>query len=84
LLDTFKLSHGKYTFTKEFSQRHVVPLGSASAKSPFTLKLRLTATVVNSTTITGTIKATGGSCTTARAIKYTAKLAKNLPVAPGK
>ena len=81
---TFKLSHGRYTLTREFTQRHVVPLGSASAKSPFTLKLKITATVVNSTTITGTIKATGGSCTTAKAIKYTAKLNKSLPVAPGK
>jgi len=79
---TFKLTHARYAFTKKLTVRKLFILGSPA--KPFTLKVTLTATVAGSTTITGTLKATGGRCSTHRALPYTAKLNPKLPVAPGK
>ena len=79
---TLKLSHGQYGFSKSETQREASPLG---AKSPakFTLKAKVTGVLVNSTTIEGTAKVSGGPCTVAKPIPYVAKVDRTVPVAPG-
>jgi hypothetical protein len=77
-----KLSHGKYAFSKTAKEANTAPLGSAGVK-PFTLKVRITGTVLSPTKIAGTVTAKGGPCTTKLPLKYTAKPNPKLPVAPG-
>ncbi len=78
---TLKISHGKYGFSKTSKTQETTALGS-SAK-PFPLKVKITGTVVSPTSIKGTVKATGGPCTSKKPLKFTAKLDPKIPVAPG-
>jgi hypothetical protein len=75
-----KLSHGSYGFSTHVTQRGESLVGSTA--SSFTLKLKITGTVVNSTTIEGTIGAKGGRCTIGKPLSYTAKLNPQDPVGP--
>lgn len=79
---TLKLSHGKYGFSKSFTEHGVVPLGSEGVK-PFTLKVKIAATVTGPTAIAGTVKASGGPCKSKKPIVFKAKLDPKLPVATG-
>jgi hypothetical protein len=78
---TLKLSHGAYGFSKTVVQPDTSTLGGTA--KPFKLKVKITGSVLSSTKIVGTVKSTGGPCTTKKALKYTAKLDTKLPVAPG-
>jgi hypothetical protein len=78
-----KLSHGTYGFSKSITEREAVPLGSEGVK-PFTLKVKIAATVTGPTAIAGTVKASGGPCKSKKPIAFKAKLDPKLPVAPGK
>ncbi len=72
--------NGAYGFAKTDKEPMTSALGS-SAK-PFTLKVKITGSVVTPTKIVGTVKASGGPCKTKKPLKYTAKLDPKLPVAP--
>jgi hypothetical protein len=75
-----KLSGGRYGFSKTITEPGASVLGS-SAK-PFTLKVKVSGTVLSPTRIGGTVTASGGPCKTKKPLKYTAKLDPKLPVAP--
>ncbi len=77
---TLHLKHGAYGFAARTRVSNTTPLGGAVA--PFTLKVKVTGTVVTPTKITGTISASGGPCNTKKPVPYTAKLDPTLPVAP--
>jgi hypothetical protein len=79
---TLKPTGGKYGFSARVVQREATVLGS-TAKS-FTLKVKVAGTVVNPTTIKGTVSAKGGRCTTKKPLPYVAKVNPKVPVAPGK
>lgn len=76
-----KLVNGKYSFSKTYKTSDASVLGS-SAK-PFKLKVKIVGTVVSPTSIAGTVKPTGGPCTSKKPLKFTAKLDSKIPVAPG-
>lgn len=77
-----KLTHGKYAFSKTAKVPNTAPFGSSGVK-PFTLKVKITGTVLSPTKITGTVTAKGGPCATKKPLRYTAKANPKLPVAPG-
>ena len=79
---TLKLTNGKYGFSARVVQPGATVIGSTA--KPFTLKMKIAGTVVNPTTITGTLSARGGKCTTKKPLAYVAKLNPKDPVAPGK
>ncbi|MBS1888117.1 MAG: hypothetical protein JSU06_13110 [Actinobacteria bacterium] len=72
---------GTYGFTAHLTQRETNILGS-TAKA-FTLKVKITGTVVGATTIEGTVSAKGGSCTTKTPLAFKLKPNPKVPVAPG-
>jgi hypothetical protein len=75
-----KPTGGKYGFSKTITQPKTTLLGSSV--KPFTLKVKITGAVLSPTKIAGTVKASGGPCTTKKPLKYTAKLNPKLPIAP--
>lgn len=79
---TLKLSKGSYGFSKTVKVPDAYALGS-SAK-PFKLKIKIHGTVVSATSITGTVKAKGGPCTSKKPLKFNAKADSKISVAPGK
>lgn len=76
-----KPMHGAYGFTVHVVEPEASVLGSAAKR--FTLKLKITGTVVDAGMIKGTIVARGGKCTTKKPLAYTAKVNPKVPVAPG-
>jgi hypothetical protein len=78
---TLKLSHGSYGFSVKDTEHKTAPVGSSGKF--FTLKVTITGKVSSATLITGTVKASGGTCTTKKALKYKAKLNPSLTVGPG-
>ncbi len=77
-----KLGKGKYGFSAHVVQHEASLLGGTA--KPFTLKVQITGTVVNPTTINGTLSAKGGKCTTKKPLAYVAKVNPKIPVAPSK
>lgn len=77
---TLKMKSGAYGFAVKERVPNTTPLGGAVP--PFTLKVKVTGTVVTPTKITGTITASGGPCKTKKPAPYTAVLDPKLPVAP--
>lgn len=78
---TLKLTHGKYGFSKTTKERNTSALGGTGTL--FNLKVKIVGTVVSPSSIKGTVKATGGPCTTKKPVAFTAKLDPKIPVAPG-
>ncbi len=78
---TLKLTDGHYGFSATKTDPRQQLLGSPV--KPFTLKLTFTGTVTSATTITGTLAARGGPCTTARPVAWTAPLDPKEVAAPG-
>lgn len=77
---TLKMIKGAYGFSKTAKEK-TSALGSTGAE--FKLKVKIVGRVTNSSSIKGTVKATGGPCTTKTPVSFTAKLNAKLPVAPG-
>jgi hypothetical protein len=78
---SLKLSGGRYGFSKTETMSDTTPLGSTA--KPFTLKVKIAATVASSTSIVGTVKATGGPCTSKGPLRFNAKFSAKDGVAPG-
>lgn len=76
-----KLKGGSYGFAAHVTQTEASILGSTA--KPFTLKVKIVGTVVNATTIEGTLSAKGGRCTTAKPLAFKLKTNPKVPVAPG-
>lgn len=77
---TLKLVKGAYGFSKTTKEK-TSALGGTGAE--FKLKLKIVGTVTSSTSIRGTVKATGGPCTMKKPVSFNAKLDPKLPVALG-
>jgi hypothetical protein len=77
---TLRLQGGAYSFSAKVRAPNTTPLGAAV--KPFTLKVKVTGTVVSATKISGTISAGGGPCRTKKPVPYIAMLDPKLPVAP--
>ncbi len=77
---TLHLKNGAYSFKATSRTPKTTPLGGDVP--PFTLKVKITGTVVSPSKITGTISASGGPCKTKKPVPYTAKLDPKLPIAP--
>ncbi|MGA8746158.1 MAG: hypothetical protein WB507_09870 [Solirubrobacterales bacterium] len=76
-----KLTQGKYGFSKTAKS---VTYALGSPAKPFKLKVTIAGAVASPTSIKGTVKATGGPCTSKRPLKFNAKLDNKIPVAPGR
>jgi hypothetical protein len=77
---TLHLKHGAYSFSVKVRAPNTTPLGAAV--KPFTLKVKVTGTVVSPNQVTGTISASGGPCRTKKPVPYTATYDPKLPIAP--
>ncbi|HVC07466.1 MAG TPA: hypothetical protein VND98_07785 [Solirubrobacterales bacterium] len=76
-----KLIGGKYGFSK--TTRSVTSALGSSAK-PFKLTVRVAGAIASPTSIEGTVNVKGGPCSSKKPLKFSAKLDKKIPVAPGK
>jgi len=77
---TLRLRDGHYTFSVKRTRTGQEILGSTA--KPFKLTVRLTGTVLSSRTITGTISATGGPCTTRKPLTWKLTLNRKLTPPP--